>query len=379
MKFLVRFFRIITIFAIIACTIIYAVSCLAPYINPIDFKYLTFLSLGFPYLLVAMLMATIVSFVVFKRYGFIFLLFFLLGFKSIFSTIGLHFNQTFTKQKSTKNFRVLSWNVCEMIDNQVIKDSFNAPRRRMMRFIQETQPDIICFQDFKNYSDTAETIFYDNIKFIKDTLKYPYNYFSIDNYPACKDFYIGNYGTIIFSRFPIIDTGRRAYDFVPKTEHLAYATMNIFGKKVRIYNTHLHSMYLKADGEVPQIDPRVLKNKQTISLYRKKMEQIRYYDSIHAVQAEMIENNLADCNIPFVFCADLNAVPSSYTYHTIKGNLKDPFTKHGQGWGQTYSSISSTLRIDVIFHQSSIQSIQYYCPPLVASDHYPVITDLQVQ
>ena len=379
MKFLKTLIKTTPIIIIILYTFVYSLACLSAYINPIHFKYFTFLSLAFPYLLIGMIPITIASFLLYKKKGFFVLLVLLAGYKNIFSTIGFHSNKEFSVLKQPQQFRVLSWNVCEFIDNQVSTDNYSSPRRKMLRYIKNTQPDILCLQDFKNHADTAEHIFFSNIKYITDTLKYPYYYFSVDNFPACTNFYVGYYGTIIFSKFPIIDSGKIAYDFIPETEHLAYATVNIHGKKVRIYNTHLHSMYLKADGREPKLDPRELNSRQNIYLYRSKMQTIRYYDSIHVQQAKMIQRNVSTCKLPFVFCADLNSVPSSYTYQTISKSLKDPFLKHGGGWGQTYSSISPTLRIDVILHNSLLQSIQYHCPPFLASDHYTVITDLQVQ
>jgi len=101
------------------------------------------------------------------------------------------------------------------------------------------------------------------------------------------------------------------------------------------------------------------------------------FDAMHAEQAITIKRVLDSCNYPYVFCADLNSVPSTYVYHHLKSGLQDAFLQNGFGIGRTYDSISPTLRIDVVLLNNQLKAVQHKTPVLHLSDHYPNITDFQ--
>jgi endonuclease/exonuclease/phosphatase family metal-dependent hydrolase len=82
---------------------------------------------------------------------------------------------------------------------------------------------------------------------------------------------------------------------------------------------------------------------------------------------------------PFIFCADLNSVPSSYVYQTLKSDLTDAFLSKGYGLGKTYEGLSPTLRIDVVLMSKSLKPTQYSSPQLPYSDHFPIITDIEIK
>ena len=77
-----------------------------------------------------------------------------------------------------------------------------------------------------------------------------------------------------------------------------------------------------------------------------------------------------------MFCADLNSVPSSYVYNHISKGLADAFLQNGFGWGASYYGLSPTLRIDVTLLSPQLKATQFSCPKLIASDHFPLVTDI---
>jgi endonuclease/exonuclease/phosphatase family metal-dependent hydrolase len=107
-----------------------------------------------------------------------------------------------------------------------------------------------------------------------------------------------------------------------------------------------------------------------------KIKPIKHYDRIHALQAEKIRGIINKSPYPVIVTGDFNSVPSSYVYHTIKGNLLDPFIKKGRGFSSSYKALSPTLRIDYILHDPSFKTIQFKTPKLYLSDHFPVVADL---
>ena len=264
----------------------------------------------------------------------------------------------------------------DFVNNQSWLDTINCPRRNILNFIKFVNADVICFQDFRDYRQVLGM--HSNIKYLTDTLKYNYSYISVDD-PCNGEYYPAKYGTAIFSRFPIEDSGRFAYNWKHLPEHLMFATLNINGKKVRFYNTHLRSMMLHKFGKDSTQDYKFVENDTAIIFHGHRYQKLVYYDSVHILQAKLIKEELNQCKIPFVFCADLNSVPSSYVYHHISSGLNDAFVKNGTGWGSTYSEILPSLRIDVVLYSNQLATTQYYSPRLQnASDHYPIVTDFVI-
>jgi endonuclease/exonuclease/phosphatase family metal-dependent hydrolase len=93
----------------------------------------------------------------------------------------------------------------------------------------------------------------------------------------------------------------------------------------------------------------------------------------------MIHEVLGDSPHPVLFCADLNDVPNSYTYFTIRDKMQDAFLKKGFGIGRTFSGLSPTLRIDYIFADKSFKVNQFTRVIRRYSDHYMIVSDLELK
>ena len=370
------FLKFILIASISIVTILYFLSCLTPWISPLYFRGFTYLSLLSPWLLLGMLLVLLLSSFFFRKYSLFFLLIILFGYKNIFSTIGFHYPKHFQQEKETNTIRLLSWNVDDFLNSEKRFDSSNSPRRNILDFIKSVNADVMCFQDFSSYEENR--LLASNIKYLVDTLKYHYYYFSVDN-PYEKEFYPHKYGTAIFSKYPIVDSGRFAYNWKHFPEHLMYATLNINNHPIRVYNTHLRSMMLHKFGKDSTEDYSFVQDDTVIIFNGHRYQKLLYYDSVHLQQAQLIKEELNKSPMPFIFCADLNSVPSSYVYQHISRGLKDAFIQNGTGWSATYSALSPTLRIDVVLMSKDLNSVQYYSPRIQnASDHYPVVTDIVI-
>ena len=112
------------------------------------------------------------------------------------------------------------------------------------------------------------------------------------------------------------------------------------------------------------------------SFHSTKFNKLKYFDTSHINQTKIIKKAFDTTKIPFVFCADLNAVSSSYVYNQISKNVNDAFVQKGFGWGATYSSLMPFIRIDVVLMSKELKATKYYSPKLELSDHYPVVADI---
>lgn len=368
------FLRRLLLFGCIISAAVYLLSCIALYVDPRRFMPFTFLALLFPYLLCTMIISVVLIFFLYKKYVWTFIIVLLCGFISIKNVIGFHLPHTPEEKKLPGNIRLLSWNVDEFLDSRIDADVPGNARRKVLDFIKQTNADVLCLQDFRDYENVKDV--YSNLLYIKDTLNYPYYYFSKDEEYNVDEGKVA-YGVIIFSRYPIISEGKVKYP-EPGYEHLEFADLQVGKDAVRFYNTHLASMSLysaerqKGSGYSFSQDNELFINKDIV-------KRLRDFDIIHAEQARVIKSELNTCNKPFVFCADLNSVPSSYVYRKISKGLNDAFLSNGFGFGSTYDATTPTLRIDVTLYSDQLKVNGYSCLKLKASDHFPGVSDIEIK
>ena len=98
-----------------------------------------------------------------------------------------------------------------------------------------------------------------------------------------------------------------------------------------------------------------------------------------SIQANIIKNQLEQSPHPVIFCGDFNDVPNSYTYFTVRGNMRDAFLEKGSGIGRSFTSISPTLRIDYILASQNLSVLQFHRIKKKYSDHYMLVTDLKLR
>jgi endonuclease/exonuclease/phosphatase family metal-dependent hydrolase len=231
----------------------------------------------------------------------------------------------------------------------------------------------MCFQEF--FEPHNARGFLENIPYISHDLDYPYYFFSPD-YRGGNGMY--QTGVILFSRFPILHTDQIKYsspDSTRSTESLIFADLDVNGRTVRVFTTHLQSVLFRSkdfrDFEIIRnVEDSMLEASKSIA---KKLK--RAY-SLRSSQADRVRTELDRSPYPLIICGDFNDVPNSYTYFKIRGNRKDAFIDKGSGIGRTYVHLSPTLRIDYILADKQFKVAQVGKFPLPYSDHHPLVTDL---
>ena len=361
--------KIIGLFLLIlsvGIAITYLVSCLTPFVSQAQFWPLTFLSLGFVFIAFAMLVATIYWFFRNVKIGVVFLLLFLFGYRNLGALYAYNFS-SFKQTKKKGDLRILDWNVRRFDENGKMYDWPYAVRRKMFRYIKQMDPDVLLMQEFLEINGQS---FYSNLQLF-DSMGYKYHYLPKDDYQSKSDM-TSTFGTIIVSKTPLTDTQHVSLPSSPQ-ESIVFGDVLFNGKKIRLATMHLVSLDLGAPDDRSEFYGRVDKN---FLLRKSRMQKLKFYDSIHARQAEFVRQLLDKSPYPVILSGDFNSVPGSYTYHKIKGNLQDCFVEKGYGFGRTFSGLFPTLRIDYILVDKQFKVHQYTSPAMYLSDHFPVVTDV---
>ena len=349
----------------------FLLSCLASYLNPQKWWFISFLGLAFPLLLIMVLLFLIGWLLVWQpRYAVFSFLAILLGIKSISLIFAFHRPGAFVYAKEPHSIRIATWNVARFIEMKRNNNKGSQTRLRMMDLIKEQDADVICLQEFFHSLDSA---WYQNINYISENLHYPYWYFSHD-----LDAGVHFTGCIIFSRYPIIDSGMIRYPRPTLPDALIHADIKVNDDTIRVYTTHLQSLQFgKTDyeriGKIESAEDSLLSNSRTI------LSKIKKGFTYRSIQTDLINEVLGDSPHPVLFCGDLNDVPGSYTYSTVRGDMQDAFLKKGFGIGRTFSQLSPTLRIDYIFANKQYKILQFNRLVKNYSDHYMLVADVQLK
>ena len=362
--------RIFIFFTILAA-IFFLLACLASYLNPERWWYISMLGLGFPIVLVLLIFFVFFWLVFHPKYSLIPVVALLIGWKSIAVFFAFNAAQTpFNYRKSKNVLRIASWNVARFTEWRRNNNKGSHTRLKMMEQIKAQNADVVCMQEFFTSTDS---IYYNNIKYVQEKLNYPYVYFSWDG-----DGYKQYFGQAIFSRYPIIDSGLVHYPRPTQQESLIHADIVFNNDTVRVYNTHLQSVqFKKNDFESIQ----KIKNRDEDSLLlssRNIFQKLKRGLVNRSQQVQILKEVIANSPHPFLLCGDFNDVPNSYTYFTVKGNLQDAFLQKGFGIGRTFSGISPTLRIDYILAAPRFSVQQFNRITKYLSDHYMLVTDVQL-
>lgn len=365
-----RFTRRFFVFTNVVIVFIFLLACLVPYLNPQKWWFISFLGLAFPFLLF-LVVVYLVGWLILLKARLALLSFFalLIGFQSISVFMGFHVSHSFNPVKDSGSIRILSWNVARFIELKQNSNKGSQVRQNMLDLIRNQDADILCLQEFHTSTDPS---YYDNITAVK-ALGYPYFYFSFD---ADGDRHY--YSSGIFSRFPIIDSGLIRYPRPTLPDALIHADILVRGDTIRVYTTHLQSLQFQSSDyrkleNIREGDNQILSNSRTIFSKWKRAVSNR------SIQADIIRSVVKDSPHPVLFSGDLNDVPNSYTYSTVRGGMQDAFLKKGFGIGRTFSGISPTLRIDYIFADHNFKVRQFNRNTRKLSDHYMLVSDISLR
>lgn len=217
------------------------------------------------------------------------------------------------------------------------------PREAIVDFIQETAPDILCFQEFPRAS-------------IRHFEQYTYHYITPREGRKTTQ--------AILSRYPILRQGQVL--FPDSGNNTLYADIAYQGDTLRIYNVHLQSYGISSRS----------------FLWRNFgldfIERLQEVGRKHREQARLVRNHMETSPYPSLVCGDFNATAFSRSYRILGEGMQDSFRERGRGWGTTFF-LNQVLpyRIDYILASPEWEILGHRNFDIRLSDHLPVMATLQ--
>ncbi|CAN5184904.1 endonuclease/exonuclease/phosphatase family protein [soil metagenome] len=370
-KFIKKFTKWFFLVFNIICSIIFLLSCLALFVAPSRWTAIGFLSLSVPYISTILLLFIIFWLILKPRLALISIITLLIGWKQLSVLIAWHPSKTFNEQKSDTAFRVLTWNIRGLYGMSTNYYTQERNRTEIVELVTRLDADVVCLQEFNNSTNMKDPNA-DNIGLF--TKKYPHYFFSEDVKSKTGDYAAG---VIIFSKQPIINTGKIKYEG-KDAESIIYVDILRGRDTIRIFTTHLQSFEFNGEDyanieKIKDPDTEVIKASEGIYSKMRKAFVLR------SGQVAIVKNELEKNTYPSVICGDFNDVPNSYTYFTIRGDRQDAFLKSSFGFGRSFNALAPTLRIDYIFPDENFIVNQFEMVDEGLSDHHLLLTNLTLK
>lgn len=354
--------------------IVFLFSCFTQFIPSRIFSFTVFFALLFPYLFLLILVAAIINLFINKRLSRFLFLLLIPGLYNFFYMLAISPLSSWQMKKNVGAIRIMTWNVSDFGTPAPLNQSDGEQRRQTLQTIADYAPDIICIQEYYNVEHPHEVM---SVRHELDSIGYPYSTFSGDQEYQT---YFGREqrGVAIFSKTPLLNSGRIQTRNDYKTEYMSFADVLVQNQSVRIATAHLTSFYLFPDSAKGYQGKKVVAKK--IITYKRDVEmKLRDIEAMHDEQAALISRFLDTCHYPVVYCGDCNATSAMYSYRVLKGSKQDAFLRKGNGIGATFYKFVPTLRIDMCFPDTNFEVKQCTVAQRKLGDHYPVVTDMKLK
>lgn len=255
-----------------------------------------------------------------------------------------------TAQTETTDIRFASYNVREF------KMIYNlSSMQQIASYIDSQRVNTLCLQEVPADCSVSE-------------LKQSFRQFQYFIMTGSKS---GQNQLAILSKFPLDSV--QAVSFKERPNCALFADLSLRGEKIRIGNCHLQTTNWN------QVKGDLLPAENTVFKWWNAIKTMSENFRLRGGQADYLRNLIDQSSFPMVICGDFNNSPNSYSYHKIKGNLKDAFREAGNGYGYTYSNLMKLFRIDFVFFSgATFQAVNYRTGDVDYSDHLPVLVDFKV-
>ncbi len=339
-------------------------SAFLPMVNPASFWPAGFAGLAFPVLWLLSVIFIPGWLITRKKYWLISVFALIISFRGVTLSWGFNFSGP-AKADTTGSFTVMSFNSSSM----GLSDYKENPvvREQIYHILKVARPDVLCIQEFYTNQHRDQQPHLENILGIG---AYPYHYFAKHQ----TSWSTWHYGTIIFSRFPILDTARIAFNGGYKgNEYLLSVKLLAHKDTIQVLTGHLSSHRLSSHDYKAVGSPDGGKIKSVMGKMRRSFAN-------RVLQAQIMAGEISRSRHPLVVTGDFNDIPLSYTYRTIRGNsLQDAFLEKGSGFGRTFSALSPTLRIDYVLAGREFKVEDFSIYREKGLQHFPVMARLSLE
>jgi endonuclease/exonuclease/phosphatase family metal-dependent hydrolase len=367
LKALLRFSFYVKVITFI-CLVLLLLAYLCPFIHPGTFWPLPFFGLAYPIILALTLLLLIYWILARSGWSILVLVVLLIGGKLHFRMLAMGTEKQEIPEGS-EPFHIMSYNVRLFDRYSSAEDPTQNNRLSIFKYIQEENPDIICFQEF--YHQDKPTSFPTRDTLIKLL--------------GIKDFHERyshklkgrqNFGIATLSKYPMISKGDvRIEGSEIDDNYCIYTDIVKNSDTIRVYNVHLQSIkFKKADyalfaGEVNTME----KSKSAVGFL---IEKLRTAYPKRADQALIVMEHMKTSPYPVVVCGDFNDTPMSYSYNQFNQELIDAFRNTRKGVGSTYVGRIPAGRIDYIFHSPDLFSTNFKIQKEIYSDHRAISCEI---
>ncbi|MCK5815687.1 MAG: endonuclease/exonuclease/phosphatase family protein [Flavobacteriaceae bacterium] len=318
-------------------------SYLLPYISPLTLVSISVLSLAVPaFILINVIFVIYWSFKL-KRQVLLSALVLLIGFNTINAFVEFGEKKVFLND----DLKIMSYNVRLFNLYEWKDESCEEVRTNIVNFVEEKEPDIVCFQEFVNS--------------YKSDFKFKYKFVNNRDSQKRKT----QFGQAILSNYRIINSG--SINFDSSANNAIYADIIIKKDTLRIYSVHLESQHLQLDKEnFGDEDPEKLRYRLQNTFKKQADQALKLYE------------NEQKCKYKTIVCGDFNNTAFSWVYHKLKGDKNDAFIEAGKGLGKSFDYVFP-MRIDFILTDKyfEINNFKTY-NDFNYSDHYPIMVRLNV-
>lgn len=321
---------------------------LSVYLSPATFWPVGFFALTIPFLLILNLLLLILYALRKRRVAIFPLLALLIGYPYITASVAFRS----PTETTAPSFSVLNYNV-RVFNIYAHLRPTPGTERAMLNWLVQEDADIKCLQEFYN-EDSSVT--FNTTR----TLHEQGEYQSFVR-PSLVNRDGAEFGLAIFSRFPILQRGEVTIGDDEALQFAIFADVKTPSGTVRIYNIHLRSM---------SIDENALNDQgKYLSIARK----LKNGFTTRAQQVNGLLSHVQESPYPVVVCGDINDIPYSYSYFSLRHHLMNAFEEAGRGFGFSYNGKLFFLRIDNQFFSDALRASRFTTYQDVGfSDHFPV-------
>ena len=364
------------LYANVLAVIALVLSYLSAYISPASLWIFAFIGLVYPYLLLLNILFCLLWILRKKKEFLLSLLAILIGWNNLTNQVQMNFGageetamaiqsdrQTRNDQQQIKlmSFNIRAFNLYNWTNNT---DDLN----KILGFIQDEDPDIICLQEF--FTQRNGTVSKSDLLKKFDNTPYNHIHYTLGSLSN------NQYGIATFSSYPILNQGTIEFE---NTLNTCIYTDILFGQDtLRVYNNHLQSIRLSRKNYSYLDSLRFRYNEQQINEIKDISYRLKDAYIKRARQTEKIYDHISASPYQVMICGDFNDPPSSYTYRKLKNGFTDSFVAAGSGFGATYAGRFPSFRIDYILHDTEIRSVYHKRTRIGLSDHYPIISYLEL-
>lgn len=343
------------------------VTYLAPHISPRRAWMLALLAMTFPYQVMAhgLFMAWWLLFR--RKRVLVSLVALLIGWGHVGDHFQLFGRSAPKREVREGNVKLLSWNV-RLFDLYNWSDNVRT-RDSIFTILHREDADILCLQEFFHSSDKR---FFRT----KDALMKEFRYTGIHVSYSAKAKHDQNFGIATFSTHPIVAKGVISFPENPANQCI-WSDIAVGKDTIRVYNAHLASYHFGDDDYdfIASLDTRTPSEELKQGGFR-ILRLLRRGFRLRAEEVDRIAEHMDGSPHPVIYCGDMNDVPMSYSYATLRNGRRDAFVESGRGMGGTYIGKLPSLRIDHLLHDEQLESWDLQTLPEEVSDHRAITSRL---